>query len=116
MRSVLHRVILAACLVLILLAAPASAAGAQGQMADREPAVFTFLWRALQNLAPVALKSSGTMDPDGRPLPPPPDSAIQTDSSGTMDPDGRCEAAMSSRRLPPERSSISVGYLPSVGH
>lgn len=86
MRSALRRVA-PACLALILLAAPVLAAGGRVQQAEREPGFFAILWRALQQLSPLAPKSSGTMDPDGKPLPP--DSAAQTDSSGTMDPDGR---------------------------
>lgn len=86
MRNALHRVALA-FLVLILLTAPVPAADGRVHRAEREPGLAAVLWQALQKLSPLASKSSGTMDPDGKPLPPKP--AVQTDASGTMDPDGR---------------------------
>lgn len=86
MRTALHRVALA-CLVLTLLAAPVLAAGGRAYRAEKESSLFAALRQAVHKLSSLATKSSGTMDPDGKPLPP--DSATQGDASGTMDPDGR---------------------------
>ena len=45
--------------------------------------------QALGRLLPGIVKSSGTMDPDGKPQLATPLASTASDSSGTMDPDGR---------------------------
>ncbi len=47
------------------------------------------LWGFVAEHLAVFAKSSGTMDPDGKPLPPPPAGSTAGDSSGTMDPDDK---------------------------
>ena len=74
--------------ILVLFMAPAVfAAPREAKQIRSERGVFTWLTQALEELLP-GLKSSGTMNPDGKPLATPPASTT-SDSSGTMDPDGR---------------------------
>jgi hypothetical protein len=47
------------------------------------------LWGFVAEHIAFFAKSSGTMDPDGKPLPPPSAGSTAGDSSGTMDPDGK---------------------------
>jgi hypothetical protein len=78
-----------AVLALLLFLTPALFASTRDEKPVRpEPGVFTWLTQALDKLLPSVLKSSGTMDPDGKPQRPVPPAATG-DSSGTMDPDGR---------------------------
>lgn len=75
--------------VLILALFMASAVFAAPRNAKQvrpERGLFAWVVQTLEELLP-GLKSSGTMDPDGKPLANPP--ASTSDSSGTMDPDGR---------------------------
>lgn len=75
-------------LILVLFMTPAVFAAPRAAKQVRpERGVFAWLTQALGDLLP-GLKSSGTMNPDGKPLANPPASTT-SDSSGTMDPDGR---------------------------
>jgi hypothetical protein len=85
-RTVWFRALVLSLLVTVL-ASPAFAAGGP-KASRREVGVVALLWQALGKLVPAIGKSSGTMDPDGRSMLPPPGAAIRGDSSGTMDPDG----------------------------
>jgi hypothetical protein len=79
-----------AVLVLLLLLAPA--VFAMPRPAKRQPRELgTFAWiaQALGRYLPPGLKSSGTMDPDGKPQLASPPAVATSDASGSMDPDGR---------------------------
>jgi hypothetical protein len=89
--SRLRPTLLAILVLSLALAGPAAAA----QPPSRQPgpaALTTFFSEAWQRLtAPLAAlwaKGGGSMDPDGKPLPPPP-SSLDTDGGGGMDPNGR---------------------------
>ena len=78
-----------AVLALLLFMAPALfAAPRKAREVGPERTSFAWFVQALGRLFP-ALKSSGTMDPDGKPSPLVPPASSASDSSGTMDPDGR---------------------------
>jgi hypothetical protein len=80
---------MSAVLALLLFLTPALfAAPRPPKRALGTSGVFAWLAQALDRFLPVILKSSGTMDPDGKThtVSPP---ATTSDSSGTMDPDGR---------------------------
>jgi len=77
-----------AVLMIVLFMAPAVfALPRERKQVRSERGVVAWLTQALEELFP-GLKSSGTMDPDGKPLATPPASTT-SDSSGTMNPDGR---------------------------
>jgi hypothetical protein len=87
-RSVWPRI--SAVLALLLFLAPALfAAPREAKQVRPESHVFAWLTQALDRFLPAGLKSSGTMDPDGKLSPAAPSAASTSDSSGTMDPDGR---------------------------
>lgn len=75
--------------VLSVVSPPASAGTSREPEQLSVRAFMSTLWRGVSQLIPLIGKSSGTMDPDGKPLPPPSGAPEQGDSSGTMDPDGR---------------------------
>jgi hypothetical protein len=78
-----------AVLALLLFMAPALFALPRRAKESRpERGAFAWLAQALDRLIP-GLKSSGTMDPDGKPSLLTPPASTTSDSSGTMDPDGR---------------------------
>ena len=87
----LWRTTLAVPVLVLALAAPVAAAQrkpARPEMA----AIAAQVWQRLTApLAALGAKGGGGMDPDGRPLPPPPPSTsgLEGDGGGTMDPDGQ---------------------------
>jgi hypothetical protein len=74
-------------LVLLMAVSPAVAARHKSVGGTKAPGFAAELWRGVEKLVPFFTKSSGTMDPDGKPLPPSP--RTTSDASGTMDPDGK---------------------------
>jgi hypothetical protein len=78
-----------AILLLLLFLTPAVfAASRQAKHGPSELRVFAWVTEALGYFFPASLKSSGTMDPDGKPQPASPGASTTTDSRGTMDPNG----------------------------
>ncbi|MEA2602149.1 MAG: hypothetical protein QOF89_3141 [Acidobacteriota bacterium] len=75
--------------ILLLLTPVAFAAPRQTKRVRPEPGIISWLANALNSFLPASLKSSGTMDPDGKPQIAGPPASYSSDSSGTMDPDGR---------------------------
>jgi hypothetical protein len=81
---------ISAVLILVLFLTPAAFAVPRHEKQVRpDRGVFAWFTETLGRLLPGVLKSSGTMDPDGKPQLATPPSSTTTDSSGTMDPDGR---------------------------
>lgn len=86
----LWRTTLAALFLVLTLAAPAAAA----QRKPARPGLATIaaqVWQRLTApLAALGAKGGGTMDPNGKPLPPPPPSTsgLDSDGGGGMDPNG----------------------------
>lgn len=60
-----------------------------GKAGEARTGGFASFTQALGRLLPGIVKSSGTMDPDGKPQLATPPAITASDSSGTMDPDGR---------------------------
>jgi len=76
--------------MLLLFLTPAVFAVPRHEKQERpERGVFAWFTETLGRLLPGVVKSSGTMDPDGKPQLATPPSSTTADSSGTMDPDGR---------------------------
>ena len=76
-----------AVLILVFFMTPAVfAAPREAKQIRPERGAFAWLTRTLEELLP-GLKSSGTMDPDGKPFANPPASTT-SDSRGSMDPNG----------------------------
>ena len=87
-RTVWSRI--SAVLVILLFLTPAVfAVPRQAKQARPGREVFASFTQALGRLLPGIVKSSGTMDPDGKPQLATPPATTASDSSGTMDPDGR---------------------------
>jgi hypothetical protein len=87
-RTVWSRI--SAVLVLLLFLTPAVfAMPQQAKQARPGREIFSSFTQALGRLLPGIVKSSGTMDPDGKPQLATPPAITASDSSGTMDPDGR---------------------------
>jgi len=87
-RTVWSRI--SAVLILILFLTPAVfAMPRQAKQARRGRETLALFTQALGRLLPGLVKSSGTMDPDGKPQLATPPASTASDSSGTMDPDGR---------------------------
>jgi hypothetical protein len=81
---------ISAVLVLFLLLTPAVfAAPRQAKRVRPELRVISWLTETLGGFLAASIKSSGTMDPDGKPQTANPPASSSGDSSGTMDPDGR---------------------------
>lgn len=81
---------ISAVLVLFLLLTPAVfAAPRQAKRELPELRAISWLTEALSGFFPASVKSSGTMDLDGKPQIANPPASSSSDSSGTMDPDGR---------------------------
>jgi hypothetical protein len=81
---------ISAVLILLLFLTPAVFAGPRQEKQVRpERGIFAWFTEAFGRLLPGVVKSSGTMDPDGKPQLATPPSSTTTDSSGTMDPDGQ---------------------------
>ena len=77
-------------LLLLLFLTPAAFATPQQEKHRlREAGILAWLASEVDRFLSWNLKSSGTMDPDGKPQVASPPPAATNDSSGTMDPDGR---------------------------
>lgn len=79
---------LAAVFLVLLLASSTAFAAPQPPKPTREPGVIAWISKILHRFLPAALKSHGTMDPDGAPGIRADPEGTQGDSHGTMDPDG----------------------------
>jgi hypothetical protein len=77
-------------LLLALMASPALAAG-KAPAKPKAPALVTWLWQAIDRLAPGLAKGRGGMDPDGSTASTPdstPTEGSTADGRAGMDPDG----------------------------
>ena len=78
----------AAVLLLFLLASSAALAAPRPPRPTQEPGVIAWISKILHRFLPGALKSHGTMDPDGTPALQADPGGTQGDAHGTMDPNG----------------------------
>lgn len=79
-----------ACLVALLSLSASSGWASQGQgLHETDCSRLCSLWGFVAEHLSIFAKSSGTMDPDGKPLPAPPSGSMGSDASGTMNPDGK---------------------------
>ena len=78
----------AAAFLVLLLASSAAFAAPRPSRTTREPGVIAWISKILHRFLPSALKSHGTMDPDGAPGIQAAPGETQGDSHGTMDPNG----------------------------
>lgn len=79
-------------LALLFLASPVLAAGAQVHRAEEGPGVFSDLWQAVRQLAPIFMKGRAGQDPNGSPLPDPTAAGTtggsETEGRAGQDPNG----------------------------